>query len=179
MQRFGRAAGNVPGHDRPTAQTKGILEIMRAIAVALTAALLAGGAALAHGRTTADAPRSVGTMTCHVRGDVSLVFGRSPVADCTFVSDRDGLTQSYAAIFGRGRDVPKAQTLTWRVGADDGIVRADMLNGRFALTADAAALAKAGGAVTLTPMRVGAQARPALDRPTVEFAAQAATLASR
>jgi hypothetical protein len=150
---------------------------MRSTVVALTAALVAGGAAFAHGRT--DAPgRTVGTMTCHVRGDVSLVFGRSPVADCTFVSDRDGLSQSYAAIFARGRDVPKAQTVTWRVGAEGGVVRADMLDGRFALASDAVSLAKSGGAVTLTPMRTG-EAKPALNRLGVEFAKLPATVAAR
>lgn len=117
---------------------------MRAIAIALAAGFLTGGAVYAHGTLTpAQAQRSAGTLSCTTKPELSLVFGATPVADCTFVSDR-GSRQSYVAMFHRATQKQvsdAAETVTWRVVTKDGADRPGMLSGTFtAPTGDAAAV---------------------------------------
>ncbi|KAB1071640.1 DUF992 domain-containing protein [Methylobacterium planeticum] len=108
---------------------------MRSIAIAFSAAVLAAGAALAHGNLSEPAAQQIaGTLTCITRPEASLVFGRTPVADCTFVAERGGFRQSYAAVLtrvGQGREVETAHRITWRVLTKDGFARPGMLSDFF------------------------------------------------
>ncbi|MEA1832347.1 DUF992 domain-containing protein [Methylobacterium durans] len=108
---------------------------MRTLTIAFTAAVLAAGAAYARGSIT-EAPnqQAAGTLTCTTKPDASLIFGRTPIAACTFVSDRGSFRQSYLAMFtrvGRGESVERAQTVKWRVMTRDGFARPGMLVGLF------------------------------------------------
>jgi hypothetical protein len=72
---------------------------MRTIAIAFSAAVLAAGAAYAHGSLSSQpAQQTAGTLTCITKPEASLIFGRTPVADCTFVAERGGFRQTYAAV---------------------------------------------------------------------------------
>ncbi|GJD48277.1 hypothetical protein OPKNFCMD_0994 [Methylobacterium crusticola] len=156
---------------------------MHAVAAALTAAVLAAGAAYAHETLTRTPRQQAGTLTCTTRPDLSLVFGRIPVADCTFVADRGGFRQSYAAMLSpvrRTREVAVAETMTWSVMTADGFSRPSMIGGAFLALADAPEIiapprARDGkaGAVTLRLVSHSGQrvAKFALGTPRVDFAA--------
>ena len=106
---------------------------MRTIAIAFSAALLAAGAAYAHGSLTEAPAQTAGTLTCITKPEVSLIFGRTPIADCTFVSERGNFRQNYVAMFSRAAHVDTAQKVTWRVLTKDGFVRPGMLSDLFSV----------------------------------------------
>ncbi|GJD51231.1 hypothetical protein OPKNFCMD_3983 [Methylobacterium crusticola] len=162
---------------------------MNAIAVAFTAAVLAGGAAYAHETLTRTPSRQAGTLTCTTKPDLSLVFGRTPVADCTFVSDRGDFKQTYAAMLSpvrRTRDVTVAETMTWSVMTADGFSRPSMISGPFTALADHPDIVTAKGArdagtgpVSLRLVSHSGQrvANFALGNPRIDFAAVGTSLA--
>ena len=108
---------------------------MRSIVFAFSAAVLAAGAAYAHGSLT-EAPtrHTAGILTCITKPEASLVFGRTPVAECTFVAERGGFRQTYGAMFSRvlhAQDTQTAQKIVWRVLTKDGFARPGMLSDFF------------------------------------------------
>lgn len=113
---------------------------MRTLTIAFTAALLAAGAAYARGNLgEAPTQQAAGTLTCTTKPEASLIFGRTPVADCTFVADRGGFRQSYVAMFtriGRSESLERGQTVRWRVLTRDGFARPGMLVGLFTAPGD-------------------------------------------
>jgi hypothetical protein len=108
---------------------------MRTIAIAFSAGVLAAGAAYAHGSLSVQpAQQTAGILTCITKPEASLIFGRTPVADCTFVAERGGFRQTYAAVLtrvGQVREVETAQRITWRVLTKDGFARPGMLSDFF------------------------------------------------
>lgn len=154
---------------------------MRAIAIAFSAAMLAAGAAYAHGSLTeAPDPQSAGTLTCITKPDVSLIFGRTPIADCTFVSERGNFRQSYVAMFSRATHVDTAQKVSWRVLTKDGFARPGMLSDLFTVPVSQSESAKAptapemmGRAATLQLLSHSGQtsAKFALSQPRIALAA--------
>jgi hypothetical protein len=161
---------------------------MHAIAIAFTAAILAGTATYAHGTRPTEGLQPAGTLTCTTRSTAGLVFGTMPVADCTFVSGRGGFTQSYAALFSplrRPRDAVPAETIRWEVMTRDGFSRPGMIGGSFQALADrpeistAAKEAVKGVPVTLRLVGHSGQrvANFALATPRLAFAAATEALA--
>lgn len=158
---------------------------MNAIAVAFTAAILAGGAAYAHGSRSTEPLQPAGTLTCTTRPEASLVFGQTPVADCTFVSSRGGFRQSYVALFSplrRGREAAAPETVRWDVMTRDGFSRPGMIGGAFQALADRPEISTAAGAsvrgVPVTLRLVGHTGQRvatfALATPRIAFAAAGA-----
>ncbi|SFU48697.1 Protein of unknown function [Methylobacterium sp. 174MFSha1.1] len=155
---------------------------MNAIVVASTAAILAATATYAHGTRPSDPLQPAGTLTCTTRSTAGLVFGHTPVADCTFVSSRGGLKQSYVALFSplrRPRDAAAAETVRWEVMTRDGFSRPGMVSGSFQALADQPEISQAAGAsvrgVPVTLRLVGHSgqriAHFALATPRIAFAA--------
>lgn len=112
---------------------------MRSLSIAFTAAIFAAGAAYAHGITTEPAAQeTAGTLTCTTKPAATLVFGRTPVADCTFVAVRGGFRQQYVALFTQAAatqaELETAQRVTWRVVNKDGFARPGMLTDLFAVS---------------------------------------------
>ncbi|ACA17758.1 hypothetical protein M446_3361 [Methylobacterium sp. 4-46] len=125
---------------------------MRSIAIALAAGALAAGAAYAHSSLSSAALQQAGTLTCTTQPNVTLVFGRTPVAECTFVADRGGFKQTYMAMFSpvrRKGDLSTAETMTWRVMTKDGYSRPSMLTGAFAAQADRPEIISSGESTSL------------------------------
>lgn len=104
---------------------------MRSILIALTVGIAAGTVAYAHTGDDATPTRQAGTLTCKTLADVGLVFGKSRVAACTFVSDRGDFAQVYGAILPPRADMEAPETLAWRVVTAGGASRPDMLDGLF------------------------------------------------
>ena len=75
---------------------------MRSIAAALIGIALAAGASYAHTNRTDASGQEAGTPTCVTKPEPGLVFGRSPVADCSFVAARGGVRQDYRALLPAG-----------------------------------------------------------------------------
>ncbi|MEH3144172.1 MAG: DUF992 domain-containing protein [Methylobacterium frigidaeris] len=122
---------------------------MNAIAVAFVAAVLAGGVAYAHSSRSAESLQPAGTLSCTTRTDLSLVFGNTPVADCTFVSGDEGFRQDYVALFAplrRLRDTSAAETMRWEVMTRDGVSQPGMISGSFEARADQPELSTPAGA---------------------------------
>lgn len=109
---------------------------MRAILIAAVAGVLAAGAATAHNNLgQAPQEQAAGVLTCTTKPELSLVFGKTPVAACTFAAYRGGFRQSYVALFQAEAAEPftdRARTVTWRVMNQDGFARPGMLDGVFA-----------------------------------------------
>ncbi|MGX7706549.1 DUF992 domain-containing protein [Methylobacterium sp. Gmos1] len=154
---------------------------MNAIVVASTAAILAATATYAHGARPQDPLQPAGTLTCTTRATAGLVFGRTPVADCTFVSSRGGYTQSYVALFSpprRQRDAA-VETVRWEVMTRAGFSRPGMVSGAFQALAEQPEISQAAGAavrgvpVTLRLVSHSGQrvATFALATPRIAFAA--------
>lgn len=155
---------------------------MNAIVVASTAAILAATATYAHGTRPADPLQPAGTLTCTTRPTAGLVFGRTTVADCTFMSSRGGLKQSYVALFSPPRHLratAAAETVRWEVMTRDGFSRPGMVSGAFQALAERPEISKATGAavrgvpVTLRLVSHSGQrvATFALATPRIAFAA--------
>ncbi len=91
---------------------------MRSAAAILFGVVLAAVASYAQA-DLADAPERVaGTLTCLTRPDLSLVVGRSPVAECAFAGQDGTLHQDYVALLpeaGRPGDVERSDRIVWRV----------------------------------------------------------------
>ncbi len=106
---------------------------MRSIAAALVGIALAAGASYAHTNRTDASGQVAGTLTCVTKPELSLVFGRSPVADCSFVAERGGVRQDYRALLpaGPAADVGAVQRIVWRVLTRDEVIRPAMLGGAF------------------------------------------------
>lgn len=108
---------------------------MRSLTLAFVAGILAAGAAGAHSLGAAPAaPQAAGTLTCVTKPEATLVFGRTPVAECVFTAERGGFRQSYAAVFSPAAgmaELESAQTVTWRVLTRDGFARPGMLADSF------------------------------------------------
>ncbi len=122
---------------------------MNAIAIAVTAAVVAGSAAFAHGSRPAPPQKRAGTLTCTTRATAGLVFGLTPVADCTFVASRGGFRQSYVALFSpahRVRDTSVPETIRWDVITKDGFSRPGMLGGAFDTLTDRPEISRLSGA---------------------------------
>lgn len=131
---------------------------MNAIAISFTAAILAGGAAYAHGSRSVAQQLSAGRLTCTTRPEAGLVFGHTPVADCTFVSSRGGFRQSYAALLSpqrRPRDASVAETIRWDVLTRNGDSRPGMIGGTFTASADRPGISVAAGEVVAGGMAAG------------------------
>ena len=121
-------------------------------------------------------PSPAGTLTCTTRPEASLVFGLTPVADCTYVSDDGATREGYAAMLGRvpGQREVASETVRWRVETADEASRAGMLAGPFAPapTGDAAPVLRNRGVDlhVLTSSRRSA-AIFALQQPRVDLVA--------
>lgn len=103
----------------------------------LAAALVACGAAYAHGRSApaVEGMRPAGTLTCVTRPELTLVFGRTPVAGCAFVPSDGSLGHAYLAMFDRlpaHLPMPGAETTRWEVSTPDGRLPLGALTGAFA-----------------------------------------------
>ena len=152
---------------------------MRRLTLAFTAGILAAGAAAAHGLgSEAPAQQTAGILTCVTKPEASLVFGRTPVADCTFAAERGGFRQSYVAVFSPAATVAEletAQKVTWRVLTKDGFARPGMLADKFTAAQDrtAAKPELVGRAATLRLLSHSGQssAKFALAQPRVQLAA--------
>ncbi len=133
---------------------------MRAILIATVAGVLAADAATAHnnlGRNMGQAPReqAVGVLTCTTKPELCLVFGTTPVADCTFGAYRGGFRQSYVALLQAEAAEPvtdRARTATWRVMNHDGFARPGMRDGVFARRGAEARPGLAGRRASLVPL---------------------------
>ncbi|MBB2963715.1 DUF992 domain-containing protein [Methylobacterium sp. R2-1] len=108
---------------------------MRSLTLAFTVGILAAGAAYAHGLgSESPAQQTAGILTCVTKPEASLVFGRTPVADCTFAAERGGFRQSYVAVFSPAAttaELETAQKVTWRVLTKGGFSRPGMLADNF------------------------------------------------
>jgi hypothetical protein len=108
---------------------------MHVLTIAFSAAILAAGATYAQGsRSALPTQQTAGILTCTTKPEASLVFGNTPVAECTFVADRGSFKQTYLALFSRmdrPQAEPKAQTVKWQVMTKDGFARPGMLSGLF------------------------------------------------
>ncbi|MEA1832132.1 DUF992 domain-containing protein [Methylobacterium durans] len=101
-----------------------------AFSIAATCAVLIATAPYARGTLNEAPDREAGTLTCIRNGDLGLVVGLTPVADCTFAPAGGGGAEPYRAMFERGAVLP-AETLTWRVMTRTGASRPGQLNGLF------------------------------------------------
>ncbi|GEP03101.1 DUF992 domain-containing protein [Methylobacterium oxalidis] len=101
-----------------------------AFSVAATCAVLIATAPYARGTLTEVPSREAGTLTCTRNGDLGLVVGLTPVADCIFAPAGEGARQSYRALFERGAALP-AGPLAWRVMTETGTSRPGQLDGLF------------------------------------------------
>jgi hypothetical protein len=108
---------------------------MRAFILAITTGILVAGAAYAHGLgSEPTAQQTAGILTCVTKPEATLVFGRTPVADCTFVAESGGYRQSYLAVFSRAATLAELETtqrVAWRVMTKDGFARPGMLADDF------------------------------------------------
>jgi hypothetical protein len=113
---------------------------MRSFTLALTASILAAGVTYAHGLGSEPAAQqTAGILTCVTKPEATLVFGRTPVADCTFVAERGGYRQGYLAVFSRAAtaaELETAQKVSWRVITKDGFARPGMLADSFTAPQD-------------------------------------------
>lgn len=152
---------------------------MRSFTVAIASALLAAGAAYAHGLGAEPAARqSAGLLTCTTKPEATLVFGRTPVADCTFVAERGGARQSYAALFSRAAttaELEAAQTVTWQVLTEDGLARPGLLADLFTAPQNPSAgrpeLVGRGASLRLVSHSGQTSAKFALAQPRIQLAA--------
>ncbi|GEP12157.1 DUF992 domain-containing protein [Methylobacterium gnaphalii] len=114
---------------------------MRSIAPAILGIALGAGASYAHANRTEAVEQVVGTLTCVTRPELSIVFGRSPFADCAFIAERGDVRQAYQAVL-RASDptlqVEAVQKIVWRVRTRDGSSRPAMLQGAFRAVTDPA-----------------------------------------
>ena len=142
---------------------------MRPIAPLLSLAFLAAGIVSAEANLTLPVDREIGTLTCQTRS-AARAIGSTSVADCTFVSDQDGTTQSYVAVFGKrakGDSLSAATKISWRVMTRNGVERPGMLSGSFNDPAEwQVAPQKGSSSVTL----VGATASLKPEAPTGQAA---------
>lgn len=152
---------------------------MRSFLIATVTGLLAAGAAYAHGlNAEPTAQQSAGILTCKTKPEATLVFGRAPVADCTFVAERGGDRQTYVALFSRTAttaELDASQTVTWRVLTKDGTVRPGVLADLFKAPSSQAAASKpelVGRAASLQLLSHSGQtsAKFALAQPRIQLA---------
>jgi len=85
---------------------------MRSIAAALIGIALAAGASYAHTNRTDASGREAGTPTCATKPGPGLVFGRSPVADCSFVAERGGVREEPRARLAYSAQANEAEQAT-------------------------------------------------------------------
>ena len=131
---------------------------MRSILIALTFGVAAASIAYAHTTDGAQPMREAGTLSCRTRPELGLVFGRTPVAACTFLAAQGGAAQTYAALLApRAEAEDAARTLAWRVMTPGGTNRSGMLDGDFAPAGAAAALR--GRAAGLEPLDASGEVR--------------------
>ncbi|MFE1603267.1 DUF992 domain-containing protein [Methylobacterium sp. ID0610] len=132
---------------------------MRSVVIALTAGALAAGAAYAQSTLSSASLQEAGTLTCTTKPELTLIFGKTPVAECKFVSDRGGFKQTYMAMFSPVRhrwDLSTAETMTWRVMTKDGFGRPSMLSGSFIAQTDQPEIStpKDSGSLKSKPIRL-------------------------
>ncbi len=107
---------------------------MRSIAATLFGISLAAGATYAQADLAHSPERVAGTLTCVTRPDLSLVFGRSPVADCTFESQTGGFRQDYQALLpekGSAGEIERADRIVLRVWTHNDARSHARLDGAF------------------------------------------------
>lgn len=146
---------------------------MRPTALLLSLAVLGLGVTAAQANLTLPVDREIGTLTCQTRA-AGHALGATPVADCSFVSDRDGATQSFVAVLGKrsqGAGASAATKISWRVVTRNGIERPGLIAGSYADPAEwQVAPQKGAGSVTL----VGRTASLKLEAPAGQDAAKLA-----
>ena len=131
---------------------------MRSILIALTFGVAAASIAYAHTTDGALPMREAGTLSCRTQPELGLVFGRTPVAACTFLAAQGGAVQAYAALLAPRADVEVAgRTLAWRVLTPGGTSRSGMLEGDFAPAGAGASLR--GRTAGLDPVDASGEAR--------------------
>ena len=106
---------------------------MRSILIALSLGVAAATVAYAHTADGSAPARSAGILTCRTLPNVSLVFGKTRVAACSFEADRSDFTQAYGAVLlpRADDDGTLSRTIIWRVVTAGGATRAAMLDGAF------------------------------------------------
>lgn len=119
---------------------------MRPTVLLLSLAVLGLGATAAQANLTLPVDQEIGTLTCQTRAP-ARALGTTPVADCSFVSDRDGVSQSFVAVLGKrvqgegkgaGKGAGKTDgkllstKLSWRVVTRRGVERPGLIAGAYA-----------------------------------------------